>query len=407
MDPVSLTDALVGEARRLGFALAGVAPAVRPPGLRRLGQWRAAGCAASMGHFAARAGAYAHPRHVLPGVRSILMLGLPYRTVEPEPTAPGQGRIARFAWGADYHGLIREKLRELVRLHRRLVPEARARGGVDTAPLSERTFGQMAALGWIGRNTTLIHPELGSWFFLAALLSTAQLEVTVESGEREAESGEWKAEENAGGLPGARAVGKDLPRQENRCGTCRACLAACPTGALREDGLVDARRCLSYLTIEHDGPIPRELRPKLADRLLGCDACQEACPWNRGLSGGPTAERALFPSNGAGVIDLGELLALDDAGFEARYGHTVLAHAGRARVLRNAAIVLGNRPAPGAMSLLVDRLGDPAPQVRGAAAWALGRYAARPARQALAARASAEQDPEVRCEIETALSSGQ
>ncbi|MBN2024568.1 MAG: tRNA epoxyqueuosine(34) reductase QueG [Pirellulales bacterium] len=345
MDSAELTDALKTEARRLGFALAGVAPAIAPPEHGRLRAWVAAGCAGEMGFFASRAEAYTHPRHVLPGARSLLMLGLPYDAVEPCPAGPGQGRIARYAWGADYHGLIRARLDELARFLRRLAPDARTRGAVDTAPLLEREFGQMAGLGWIGRNTLLINPELGSWFFLAALLTTAAL------------------------VPD----GPCSPSREDGCGPCRACVEACPTGALSPDGQVDARRCVSYLTMIHAGPLPPELRAKLGDRLFGCDACQEVCPWNRAQSTpAPSVDAALSPMDGANPVDLVELLGLDDAAFRARFGPTPLGWAGRARVVRNACAILAHRPTP----------------------------AARPA---LAARLAVETDPEVRRELEAAL----
>ena len=171
-----------------------------------------------------RARAYEHPRHVLPGVRSLLMLAVGYRTAEPVAAGPGQGTVARVAWGADYHDLVRRRLRQLADLHRRLTPGAAVRGVVDTAPLLEREFAQLAGLGWFGKNTTLLNRQLGSWFVLAGLLSSEPLVY-------------------------------DSPQQADLCGTCRKCLDACPTGALVEPYRLDARRCISYLTIEHRGPI--------------------------------------------------------------------------------------------------------------------------------------------------------
>ena len=163
-----LTSALKQEALRLGFDLVGVCPAVTPPGLERFRDWLASGHAGQMRYMTDRAAAYEHPSHVLDGARSLLMLAVNYRTVEPVPSGPGQGRVSRYAWGADYHDVIRRRLRRLADFHRRLAPDARVRGVVDTAPLLERDFARLAGLGWIGKNTMLVNRRLGSWLFLAA-----------------------------------------------------------------------------------------------------------------------------------------------------------------------------------------------------------------------------------------------
>ena len=250
MDQVSPTQLLKNRAAELGFALAGVAPAVAPPGADRLGEWLARGYAGDMQYIADRRDAYAHPRHVLEGVRSIIVLALPYRTAEPAPAHPGQGRVARYAWGeVDYHDAIRDSLHQLADYLRELVPGAATRGVVDTAPLLEREFAQLAGLGWVGKNTLLLNRQLGSYFFLAALLTDAPLDC-------------------------------DAPHAADHCGTCTACLDACPTHAFPQPYVLDATRCISYLTIEHRGPIPADLRPGIGDWLFGCDICQEVCPWN-------------------------------------------------------------------------------------------------------------------------------
>ena len=168
MDAAQLTTALVEEAIRLGFDLVGATPAVAPPDFHRFRQWLAEGCAGQMHYLADRLDAYRHPAKLLDGAKSVLILGVNYRTVEPVEAGVGQARVSRYAWGADYHEVIRRRLHTLADLHRRLVPEARVRGVVDTAPLLERQFGQLAGLGWIGKNTMLINRRLGSWFFLAA-----------------------------------------------------------------------------------------------------------------------------------------------------------------------------------------------------------------------------------------------
>jgi epoxyqueuosine reductase len=370
LSPAALTAALKEEAQRLGFTLVGATPAATPPRLGRFHEWLARGYAGQMHYMSARADAYRHPRHVLAEVRSILMLGTNYRTVEPAAAGLGQGRVSRYAWGADYHELIRRRLHRLADFHRRLVPQGRVRGVVDTAPLLEREFGQLAGLGWIGKNTLLVNRQLGSWFFLAALLTSEELE-------------------------------HDEPAGGDRCGACCACLDACPTGALVEPYWLDARKCLSYLTIELHGCGPPELRGPQGDRLFGCDACQEACPFNRRTPS--TAEPAFQPRPGMNPVELAELFTLDEAAFRSRFHGTPLWRPKRRGILRNAAVALGNRPVPAALPALLRGLQDGEPVVRTACAWALGRYSNDQAKQALRERLAVEPDPAVRAEIESAL----
>ena len=302
MNPVSLTAALKEESLRLGFDLAGATPAVASPDFERLQQWLADGYAGQMHYIADRVDAYRHPGSILEGVKSVLMLAMNYRSVEPADAGSGQARVARYAWGADYHEVIRVRLHQLADFHRRLVPEANVRGVVDTAPLYERRFGQLAGLGWIGKNTTLINERLGSWFFLAALLTTEALE-------------------------------HDEPAAAACCGTCRACLDACPTGALVEPGRLDARKCISYLTIELRGDVPAEHRASCGNRLFGCDACQEACPWNRHSPS--TRETAFYPGPRMNPVEISELAALDEAGFRRRFRQTPLWRVRLEGILRN------------------------------------------------------------------------
>jgi len=376
MTPSSLAAALKEEAVRLGFDLPGAAPAASPPGIDRFEQWLAEGHAGRMGYLADRAEAYRHPRHVLEGARSILMLGTNYRTAEPVAAKPGEAKVSRYAWGADYHELIRGRLRRLGDFHRRLVPGARVRGVVDTAPLAERQFAQLAGLGWIGKNTLLLSKQFGSWLFLAALLTTEELDY-------------------------------DEPFGRGHCGSCRACLDACPTGALVEPYRLDARRCISYLTIElrergtHASWVPPEFRGAIGDRLFGCDACQEACPWNRGTP--IAAEEALRPRPGMNPVALSELFTLDQREFRSRFRHTPLWRCRRRGIVRNAAVVLGNRPHPAALPALLQGLEDPEPLVRAACAWTLGRYTNSAAQRALQQRLTGESDAEVLAEIAAAL----
>ena len=306
MNAVALTAALKEESLRLGFDLVGATPAVAPPDFDRFRQWLADGYAGQMRYFADRLDAYRHPDRLLDGAKSILMLAMNYRTAEPVEAGAGQARVSRYAWGADYHEVIRRRLHKLADFHRRLTPAAGVRGVVDTAPLLERQFGQLAGLGWIGKNTMLINQRFGSWLFLAALLTTEEMAY-------------------------------DQPSVADRCGSCRACLDACPTGALVEPHRLDARKCISYLTIELRGPIPAEFRAACGNRLFGCDACQEACPWNRRTPA--TAESAFQPGPGMNPVQLAELVALDEEAFRRRFRHTPLWRARREGILRNAGSV--------------------------------------------------------------------
>ncbi len=375
-----LTAQIKSEARRLGFELVGVCAAERAAGFERFSVWLASGRAAGMDYLTAQARAREHPRHVLAAARSILMLGMSYRTAAPLPPQAGQAAVARYAWGRDYHHIIQQRLRALRRFHEELTPHAAVRGVVDTAPLLEREFAHHAGLGWFGRNSLLLNERLGSYFFLAALLTSEELE-------------------------------HDAAPQTDRCGTCRACIDACPTGALGEDGMVDARRCLSYLTIEHRGSIAIEFRRAVGNRAFGCDACQEACPWNRSLgSARPNSAAAdLFPAEGMNPLELAGLFALDEQGFRKRFRGTPLDRAKRQGILRNAALVLGNqatlRVTETLLKTLTEGLGDDGPVVRGACAWALGRCECNEAAAVLGKRLERESDAEVASEIRLALAS--
>lgn len=310
MNPQSLTIALKEKARHLGFDLVGATRAVTPPEIGHLERWLADGLAGEMRYFSQRMSAYRDPGLILAGVKSVLMLGVNYRTAEPVTACPGQGIVSRYAWGSDYHEVIRRKLRELAQFHRQLVPHCGIRGVVDTAPLLERGFAQRAGLGWIGRNTLLINEKFGSWFFLAALLTTEELQF-------------------------------DEPTLSDRCGDCRSCLDACPTVALEAPYRLDARKCISYLTIESPGPIPQKLRKACGERLYGCDACQEACPWNRDTP--ISSDKSLQPRPGTNPVNLAELFTMDEAGFRQRFRDTPLWRVKLAGLLRNAALVMENQ----------------------------------------------------------------
>lgn len=373
MDAAKLTRNLKLKAHEIGFSLCGVCPAVPPPSASRLDEWLAAGYAGKMQYIAARRDAYNHPRAVLDGVRSVVMLAMNYRTAEPAHTGAGQGRVSRYAWGdGDYHDHIRARLSVLTEYILGIVPTAKVRSVVDTAPFLERDFAQMAGLGWIGKNTLLLNRQNGSWFFLAALLTDVVLEY-------------------------------DTVQEADHCGTCRACLDACPTAAFPQPYVLDASRCVSYLTIELREAIPDELRTGLGDWVFGCDVCQDVCPWNSKAPVSTHIELAPRPENDP--LDLIALFELDDAAFRARFRNTPLWRPRRRGLLRNAAIALGNRPVLAAVPALIRGLNDEEPLVRGACVWALGRYNAVTVREALRLRQAIETDPNVRREIDVSLNS--
>jgi epoxyqueuosine reductase len=371
--------AVRAEAHALGFDLVGFAPAA-PFALEQeliltsLAQGRMADMAWITPE---RVRLSCDPEELLPGARSIVALGTAYAQREPEPQDQGgpRGRVARYAWGRDYHNVIPPRLRALAAAIAELSgPGTRCRSFVDTGPLVDRAAAARAGLGFVGKNSCVLTGPHGSYVFLSAILTTVE-------------------------LPADPVVTRD-------CGSCRACIDACPTDALLAPGALDARRCISYLTIEHRGAIPRDLRPRLGSWVFGCDICQEVCPWNRARP--PSQHPEFAPSEGAGpTLDLIELLGMDDAAFRARFRHTALTRPKRRGLLRNAAVALGNARDRRAIPTLVHALDDPEPLVRGHAAWALGELGALPedARTALGNALATETDPAVIEELRAVLGS--
>ncbi|HKW91158.1 MAG TPA: tRNA epoxyqueuosine(34) reductase QueG [Methylomirabilota bacterium] len=299
----TLTDSVKALALELGFDLVAIGPADPPEHAEAFRDWIEAGHAGTMGYLERRLEERLDPRRVLPGARSVVCVALNY--FQGEPTDPSWRPVARYAWGRDYHDVIGPRLDRLA-AHLEEAAAARSRGYVDTGPVLERDLAARAGLGWIGKNTMLLNPGLGSWFFIGLLLTTAELS-------------------------------HDRPL-EDRCGSCRACLDACPTGAFVAPYVLDARRCVSYLSIEHRGEIDPARRPGMAGWQFGCDVCQDVCPWNRKAPVARTAEfqpREPYPA-------ATDIAAMDDETLRIRFKGSALLRAKPSGLRRNAAIYLDN-----------------------------------------------------------------
>jgi len=353
MEASRRTRDIIAQAREVGFGAAGVAR-VEPMDPTPLRAWLAAGYGADMAYLARHLPLRAHLANVLPGARSVICALLPY----PDGAS---GPVAKYARGADYHGVVRARLGALWDSIRGAYPQAAGRIFVDSGPLPERELARRAGLGWVGKHACLLHPQFGSRFVLGEIVTTLELAPT---------------EPLAG-----------------HCGPCRACLDACPTGALVAPGVVDARRCLSYLTIEHTGAIPRELRPQQGTRLFGCDACQDACPHNRAVG---DIDNPLTPHPALRTPDLCAVVQMDAVQYHARFRGAALHRAKRRGLLRNACVALGNLGDPASLPALRQALCDAEPLIRGHAAWALGRLGQD---TILRAAAATERDPWVQEEI--------
>src|SRR5215212_1643302 len=363
------------KARAMGFDLVGVGRAeALARGARRLKEWQEAGMAADMGYMRRPVGLLSDPRRLQKSARSVVSLGVSYYPGEHPENVSGGGRVARYAWGRDYHTVIKERLRSLrTELEEALGCRIKARAFTDAVPLLERSAAQHAGLGFFGRNSCLINGDIGSYFFIADLIVDLELE------------------------PDAEGTGT--------CGRCTRCMNKCPTGAIKAPGVVDARLCISYVTIENKGEIPRELRHAVSDWAFGCDVCQEVCPYNKRKA---TVSRwpEFSANSGAGpYLEITEVLDIRaDEEFEDRFGETPLTRPGRTGLLRNCCVVAGNLKLKEAVPALVRCLReDASPLVRGHAAWALGEIGGVMAETAL--KEALEEEPDCGCreEVEHAL----
>jgi epoxyqueuosine reductase len=376
-----LEDRIKKRALELGAGVVGITR-ISEPGVDldrgRLRHWLAGGFAGEMAYLGRNEERRADPRLSLPGARSLLAAGFDYGPGgEPFARNPGDGpaissvgRVARYARGRDYHRVIPKRLEKLLAFIREHAPGANGRVYVDTGPVLERAWASRAGLGWVGKHSLLLRQSGGSWFLLGVLLLDIELEA-------------------------------DEPAPD-RCGECRRCLDACPTGAIIRPYTVDSRRCISYLTIELRTVIPRPLRPLVGDHIFGCDVCQDVCPWNRHAAA--TKLDDFHPREELMETPLAEWLELDEDEFRRRFAGSPIARAKRDGFLRNVCVALGNTGEPPAVNPLRRALlEDISAMVRAHAAWALGRIGGDGARSALEDAARNETDDGVGEEIRGAL----
>lgn len=372
LEPDSLSLQIKDEAQRLGFALVGISPVKVPPHEESFAQWLRKGLGGELGYMERTEALRRDPTKLVPWAKSVVSVGMNYYTPLPRQSAQNglRGWISRYAWGDDYHDVIKKRLESLLNKVRGLYPHpVEGRAFVDSGPVLEREFAGVAGIGWIGKNTHLISPERGSWFFLGELFLNIELDY-------------------------------DHPIRD-RCGQCDLCLKACPTGAFVGPYVLDARRCISYLTIELKGAIPLHLRSLMGNHVFGCDICQEVCPYN--VKAIPTDEKAFFPREGLHAPELIPLLSLSEEEFRRRFRGSPILRAKRRGFLRNVAVALGNLKSPEAVPALIRALEDQEPLVRRHVAWALGQIKTREVLDALQRRLEIESDDEVKEEIEKAL----
>jgi epoxyqueuosine reductase len=341
---VLVADAVKQQALALGFDLCGISPAVRHPRLARLESWIAEGRAGDMHYLADSLDERLDPAVFLPTARSVISLAVVYNTVQPlsidAATEPGRVAIARYAWGDDYHEVLRRRVRALLSWMVGVAGRGlEALSCVDDGPVQERVFAEQAGLGWIGKNSCVINPKLGSWLFLAAIVTNAPLDA-------------------------------DLPAID-QCGTCTRCLDACPTGAIVEPYTVDATRCLSYLTIEQRGDVDEAMRGHIGSQVYGCDICQDVCPWNRRAA--TTGDAAWQPREGLAFPRLIELCRMSDEAWRPLIKGSAMRRAGMRRVRRSLAYATARLPAHERVAALDAMAGEPSaqfPEVATAIAWA-------------------------------------
>ena len=341
---MSSAESIRSRARELGFEKVGIARVGAAPHGEFLGEWLGREYHGEMAYMARSPERRTDPAQVLPGARSVVCVMKNYQSPGVHSEDPLTGRISRYAWGDDYHDVLLEKLHELRAHIERLGGNAKV--CVDTNAVLEKPWAQEAGLGWQGKHSNLISRDLGSWFFLGEVLTDLDLE-------------------------------SDPPHAEEYCGTCTACIDLCPTKAIVAPYVVDSRKCIAYLTIEHRGAIPRELRPLMGNLVFGCDICQDVCPWNKFARVAP--EREFYAREGNLTPSLIGLMSMTREEFSRRFKDSPVKRAKHAGFLRNVAVALGNSNDPAAIPALERALEHEEPLVRAHAAWALGRLGSRAA----------------------------
>ncbi len=371
---ITLTQQIQERAHELGFELVGITPVQESQTIQRYKQWIDNGYAGEMGYLERHLPLKEDPRKLLQEAKSVICLAMNYYTLDtPTEIAqdPSRGQISRYAWGDDYHDVIRARLLHFVEyIKSKAETELKSRVFVDSGPIIEREYAQKAKLGWIGKNTNLINWRTGSWYFLAEVLVSIDLEY-------------------------------DLPPLIGSCGSCTKCIEECPTDAIIEPNLLDSRLCISYLTIELRDSIPKELRPKMGNLIFGCDICQEVCPWNSKAT--PTTELAFRPRKGNLAPELLSLIGMTQAEFSKRFKGSPIKRTKRRGFLRNVIVAIGNWKSRTAIPALSNAMTDDEPLIRGHAAWALGQIGGDDAKQVLNTRLETENDNDVITEIEDAL----
>lgn len=355
---MNLTQRIKDKAINLGFDLVGIAPAIAAPHAQAYQRWLDHNYHAGMDWLARQPQRRMTPQLVAPGAESVVVVGLSYFVLDPPAEVwadPARGRIARYAWGLDYHEVMLPRLRELGDfIAAEAGPNTTRRAYVDTGPVLERDYAALAGLGFVGKNTLLIKPGMGSYLFLGEILVDVALDYDEPA------------------LDGATGS-----HRRGGCGQCTRCLQVCPTHAFPAAYIVDSNRCISYLTIEHRGSIPVTLRPLLKNWIFGCDECQEICPWvRRYATNWPTRENFLAYHPNQVAPQLIDLLQLDEAGFKARFKGTPIARTKRRGLLRNVAVALGNWGNAAALPVLERALNDPEPLICEHAAWAISQITA-------------------------------
>jgi len=367
MEPVK--NKVVREFLRQGFSLVRFSQPPIGSAANRFSQWLARGYAGTMSYLQRRQEDRLHPQRLLPNFKSIILLAYPYDTSLINTQDPQRANISRYAWGEDYHPILEEKLKTLQEWLERTIPHIHCYTSVDAGPVMEKAWAAKAGLGWMGKHTNMIHPEQGSYFFIASILTDYPFEPDRS--------------------------------QSNHCGTCTACIDVCPTKAIVAPYVLDAQLCISYLTIELKGPIPRRLRPLIGNRIFGCDDCQEVCPWNRFSQ--RTEEERFFPKDGLRNEPLTSFLGITPEEFKERFAQSAISRPKWRGFMRNVLVAMGNSGRSDWAPLVKEKFASEEPLVRGHAVWAYHQLLGEGVLEALSDFRERETDPFVLEEINSAL----